>query len=54
VPDPDALAQALVAVHDGTALQCLSEPDDPAVWQRRIGLFTNVVTAYSNESRERS
>ncbi|WP_245822829.1 TetR/AcrR family transcriptional regulator [Lentzea waywayandensis] len=54
VPDPDALAQALVAVHDGTALQCLSEPDNPAVWQRRIDLFTHVVTAYSNESRERS
>jgi AcrR family transcriptional regulator len=54
VPDPDALAQALVAVHDGTAIQCLSEPDNAAVWQRRIDLFTHVVTAYSNESREQS
>ncbi|MFI6096178.1 TetR/AcrR family transcriptional regulator [Lentzea sp. NPDC051213] len=54
VPEPDALAQALVAVHDGTALQCLSEPDNPAVWQRRTDLFTRVVTAYSNESREKS
>lgn len=54
VPDPEALAQALIAVHDGTALQCFSEPDDKAVWQRRTDLFTHVVTAYSNESRERS
>lgn len=54
VPDPDALAQALVAVHDGTALQCLSEPDNAVVRQRRTDLFTRVVTAYSNESRDQS
>ena len=50
VPDPQALGQALVAVHDGTALQCFSEPGDPAVWRRRVELFTRVVGAYSIES----
>lgn len=48
-PDPVALGQALIAVHDGTAVQCLMEPDDPAVRQRRIELFERVVLAYSVE-----
>lgn len=52
VPDPGALGQALVAVHDGTALQCFSEPGDATVGQRRTTLFTHVVTAYSSESRQ--
>lgn len=50
VPDPVALGQALVAVHDGTAVQCLMEPGDPAV-RRRVDLFEQVVLAYSVESR---
>jgi AcrR family transcriptional regulator len=50
VPDPGALGQALVAVHDGTALQCFTEPDNPAVWQRRAELFGHVVRAYSVEA----
>lgn len=54
VPDPEALSQALVAVHDGTALQCLSEPGDAVVRRRRTDLFTRVVIAYSNESGEES
>ncbi|MEV5712841.1 TetR/AcrR family transcriptional regulator [Amycolatopsis mediterranei] len=54
VPDPDALGQALIAVHDGTAAQCFTEPEDPVVWQRRARLFAHVVTAYSTESRNRS
>jgi AcrR family transcriptional regulator len=54
VPDPDALGQALIAVHDGTAAQCFTEPGDPVVWQRRAELFTRVVTAYSTESKDRS
>ncbi|ANN18827.1 TetR family transcriptional regulator [Amycolatopsis orientalis] len=54
VPDPDALGQALIAVHDGTAAQCFTEPDDPVVWQRRAELFGRVITAYSIESRNRS
>ncbi|MBB4686225.1 TetR/AcrR family transcriptional regulator [Amycolatopsis jiangsuensis] len=47
VPDPNALGQALIAVHDGTTVQCLMAPDDPGVWQRRTDLAVRVVTAYS-------
>jgi AcrR family transcriptional regulator len=54
VPDLAALGQALIAVHDGTAAQCLMEPDNPAVWQRRTLLFERVVTAYSIETGGRS
>ncbi|MDT7781896.1 MAG: hypothetical protein QOF58_315 [Pseudonocardiales bacterium] len=54
VPDPGALGQALVAVHDGTALQCLSEPGDPEPRRRRAALFSHVITAYSVESKEQS
>jgi AcrR family transcriptional regulator len=49
VPDPDALGQALVAVNDGTTVQCLIEPDNPSVSERRIELFVHVVMAYSTE-----
>ena len=52
VPDPEALGQALVAVHDGTALQCFSEPGNATVQQRRTSLFAHVITAYSSESRQ--
>ncbi|WP_329071433.1 TetR/AcrR family transcriptional regulator [Amycolatopsis sp. NBC_01480] len=51
VPDRAALGQALIAVHDGTAVQCLMEPEDPVVWQRRTDLAVHVVTAYSTESQ---
>ncbi|WP_206184631.1 TetR/AcrR family transcriptional regulator [Thermoactinospora rubra] len=51
VPDPVALGQALVAVHDGTAVQCLMEPADPEVRRRRLDLFVQVVMAYSEEGR---
>ncbi|GAA4531951.1 TetR/AcrR family transcriptional regulator [Amycolatopsis samaneae] len=50
VPDPAALGQALIAVHDGTATQCLLEPDNPTVWHRRTDLAVRVVTAYSTET----
>ena len=53
-PDQVALGQALVAVHDGTAAQCLLEPDNPAVWRRRADLFERVLTAYSSENGGRS
>jgi AcrR family transcriptional regulator len=53
-PDQVALGQALVAVHDGTAVQCLLEPDNPAVWRRRADLFERVLTAYSIETGGRS
>lgn len=54
VPDRTALGQALIAVHDGTAVQCLMEPDNPAVRQRRADLATHVMTAYSTESKGQS
>ncbi len=49
IPDRLAMGQALVAVHDGTAVQCLIEPDSDAVRQRRVNLFAHVVHAYSTE-----
>jgi AcrR family transcriptional regulator len=48
VPDEDALGDALVAVHDGTAVQVLMQPADPAVRERRRALFMNVLNAYSS------
>ena len=49
VPDRDAFAAALVAVHDGTATQVLVEPDDPTVRERRRALFLAVAYAYTEE-----
>lgn len=51
VTDPAALGRALVAVHDGTATQCLMEPDSDTARRQRVDLFTHVVLAYS-EPRE--
>ncbi|HSV38999.1 MAG TPA: TetR/AcrR family transcriptional regulator, partial [Nocardioidaceae bacterium] len=51
VPDPDALAQALVAVHDGTTVQCLLDPDNPEVWERRRALFLHTLDAYTQETQ---
>jgi AcrR family transcriptional regulator len=53
-PDQVALGQALVAVHDGTAAQCLLDPDNPAVWRQRADLFERVLTAYSINNGGRS
>ncbi|WP_199836305.1 TetR/AcrR family transcriptional regulator [Streptomyces sp. NRRL F-4489] len=47
VPDPAALGQALVAVHDGTAVQVLLEPASTEVRRRRAELFARVLDAYS-------
>ncbi|ATL71479.1 TetR/AcrR family transcriptional regulator [Nocardia terpenica] len=47
VIDPAALGRALVAVHDGTATQCLMEPDNPTALTQRIDLFTRVTLSYS-------
>ncbi|MBO1333717.1 TetR/AcrR family transcriptional regulator [Streptomyces sp. VRA16 Mangrove soil] len=47
VTDERALGDALVAVHDGTAVQVLLRPDDDAVRERRRALFMNVLNAYS-------
>ena len=50
VPDPVALGQALVAVHDGTAVQVLMEPRSRKVRMRRTDLFCHIVLAYSTET----
>lgn len=54
VTDPTALGHALVAVHDGTAVQVLLEPHDPAVRERREALFLAVLDAYSTPTAEES
>ncbi|MEV6278734.1 TetR/AcrR family transcriptional regulator [Nocardia sp. NPDC051832] len=54
VPDPTALGQALVAVHDGTAVQVLMEPRSRQVRRRRTDLFCHVVLAYSTPTTEGS
>ncbi|NEB76287.1 TetR/AcrR family transcriptional regulator [Streptomyces sp. SID14478] len=53
VPDEQALGDALVAVHDGTAAQVLLQPDDEAVRARREALFLNVLNAYSTPRETR-
>ncbi|MEV5833178.1 TetR/AcrR family transcriptional regulator [Nocardia sp. NPDC052112] len=50
VPDPVALGQALVAVHDGTAVQVLMEPRSRKVRARRTDLICHLVLAYSTEA----
>jgi AcrR family transcriptional regulator len=45
--DRDTFAAALVAVHDGTAPQCLIEPDQSLARERRRNLFLAVVDAYT-------
>jgi AcrR family transcriptional regulator len=50
VTDREAFAAALVAVHDGTAVQCLVEPEEQAVRKRRRDLFLAVVRAYTEQS----
>lgn len=50
VADREAFAAALVAVHDGTAIQCLLEPDEPLARARRRQLFLAVVRAYTEDA----
>jgi AcrR family transcriptional regulator len=50
IPDPDAFAAALIAVHEGTAIQCLVEPRSKVVRARRRALFLAVVNAYTEEA----
>ncbi len=49
--DREALAQALVAVHDGTTVQCVLDPDNPEVWERRRALFIHTLNAYTQEQK---
>ncbi len=48
VTDRAALGRALVAIHDGTAVQVLMEPENEAVRQARQRLFVTVVSSYSS------
>lgn len=47
--DRDALGPALVAVHDGTSVQCLIEDDTAAAFARRTDLFTLIVEHHTEE-----
>lgn len=47
VVDREAFTAALVAVHDGTAIQCLVEPDAALAHARRRDLFLVVINAYT-------
>jgi AcrR family transcriptional regulator len=47
VIDREGFAAALVAVHDGTTVQCLVEPNDAEVRRRRRELFLAVARAYT-------
>ena len=50
VSDPQALGRALVAVHDGTSVQVLMEPDDPRMARARTDLFVHVLRCFSENS----
>ena len=52
IPDREAFAAALVAVHEGTATQCLVEPGSSVVRERRRALFLAVVQAYTEVQRD--
>jgi AcrR family transcriptional regulator len=47
ITDSEALGRALVAVHDGTSVQVLMEPDDRGIARARTDLFVHVVRSYS-------
>ncbi|GAA4773074.1 MULTISPECIES: TetR family transcriptional regulator [Streptomyces] len=52
VPEVTALGRALVAVHDGTAVQVLLEPGAEEPRRRREELFLTVLNAYSTPIAE--
>ncbi|MGC0366125.1 AcrR family transcriptional regulator [Rhodococcus sp. 27YEA15] len=45
--DPTALGRALVAVHDGTSIQCLVDGDKAAALELRRDIFTRILLSYS-------
>lgn len=47
VGDPTALGRALVAVHDGTSVQCLVDPDTDTAFALRRDIFTRILLSYS-------
>ena len=50
IVDREAFAAALIAVHDGTAVQVLIESDPVAAKRRRRDLFLAVVNSYTEPS----
>lgn len=50
VTDREALGRALVAIHDGTSVQILMEPENEAARQARARLFVTVVSSYSSST----
>lgn len=50
IADREALGRALVAIHDGTSVQVLMEPENEAVRQARARLFVTVVSSYSSST----
>ncbi|WP_175420531.1 TetR/AcrR family transcriptional regulator [Rhodococcus sp. SGAir0479] len=53
VDDREALGRALVAIHDGTAVQVLVEPGNDTVRRARARLFVTVVNSYSSTDTDR-
>lgn len=49
VTDPKALGRALIAVHDGTTVQVLMEPDSAEAQQLRVDLVLRVIMSYTRE-----
>ncbi|MDI9914041.1 TetR/AcrR family transcriptional regulator [Rhodococcus sp. IEGM 1379] len=47
VGDPTALGRALVAIHDGTSVQCLVDTDTGAAFTLRRDIFTRILLSYS-------
>ncbi|MGG7100385.1 TetR/AcrR family transcriptional regulator [Rhodococcus sp. 24CO] len=47
VGDPTTLGRALVAVHDGTSVQCLVDPDTDAAFALRRDIFTRILLSYT-------
>lgn len=47
VGEPTMLGRALVAVHDGTSVQCLVDADTDAAYELRRDIFTRILLSYS-------
>lgn len=53
VTDPKALGRALIAVHDGTTVQCLMEPGSDEARELRVDLVLRVIMSYTREQESR-
>ncbi|KAA0016310.1 TetR/AcrR family transcriptional regulator [Antrihabitans cavernicola] len=52
ITDSNAFGRALVAVHDGTLLQCLLEPDSEVLRQLRVDLFVTVARSFTEPAAQ--